>query len=364
MLPCITKPFFAMQSSRLAVALLSVVCSNLLAQDLKPLDPVNEPDRIAWWQLEEKFGPIPASANWKIGVVLKTLVNEHWREMQHGYENPIEGLPNLKVDVQAAQTESDQLGQLNIAENMVTKGYDALCISPISSVNLQPAIDQANAKKIPWINVEDAVIPSAAHFVGANYQENGMKAARWFIKKRPSGGKIAVIEGQPGSYAAINRTKGFKDTISAEGKSFDIVASLPGNWDRQQSFDTATNILQRFPDLIGFYCNNDTMALGVAEAVKGAGKLKQVAVIGTDGIPDALQAVKSGELAGTVDMFPALTGEIAKEVAVRLLAGQKLPRIIASAQAMVDQENFSRYTGSPAEVKKVIIEDERSAGQH
>jgi ribose transport system substrate-binding protein len=65
-----------------------------------------------------------------------------------------------------------------------------------------------------------------------------------------------------------------------------------------------------------------------------------------------------------VDAFPALTGEIAKEVAVRLLAGQKLPRVIASAQAMVDQENYSRYTGNPADVKKAIIEDERSAAKN
>jgi ribose transport system substrate-binding protein len=65
-----------------------------------------------------------------------------------------------------------------------------------------------------------------------------------------------------------------------------------------------------------------------------------------------------------VDAFPALTGEIAKEVAVRLLAGQKLPRVVTSAQAMVDQENYSRYTGNPAEVKKAIIEDERSAAKN
>ena len=105
-------------------------------------------DRVAWWQLEEKLGPIPKeSANWKIGVIEKTMVNEHWRQMQQGYITPLEGFPNLKVDVQAAQTESDQLGQLNIAENMVTKGYNAPCISPISDVNLQPAIDEANAKK-------------------------------------------------------------------------------------------------------------------------------------------------------------------------------------------------------------------------
>ena len=57
---------------------------------------------------------------------------------------------------------------------------------------------------------------------------------------------------------------------STKDPKFQVVASVPGNWDRQLSYDDATNILQQHPDLIGFYCNNDTMALGVVEAVKSA----------------------------------------------------------------------------------------------
>jgi hypothetical protein len=53
-----------MQTSHLALSALSVICcSNLFAEDLKPLDPIKEPDRIAWWQLEEKLGSWPAARN-------------------------------------------------------------------------------------------------------------------------------------------------------------------------------------------------------------------------------------------------------------------------------------------------------------
>ena len=50
-----------------------------------------------------------------------------------------------------------------------------------------------------------------------------------------------------------------------------MVASVPGNWDRQLAYDAAATILQQNPDLVGFYANNDGMALGVVEAVKAAG---------------------------------------------------------------------------------------------
>ena len=88
------------------------------------------------------------------------------------------------------------------------------------------------------------------------------------------------------------------------------------------------------------------MALGVVEAVKTAGKQEQVAVFGTDGISDAYAAIKAGDLTGTVDSFPVLTGEIALEVALRLMAGQALPRVVATPQALITKDNVETYATS------------------
>ena len=140
----------------------------------------------------------------------------------------------------------------------------------------------------------------------------------------PNGGKVAVIEGQAGVFAAGQRTKGFSETISQGGK-FKVVASVPGNWDRQVAYDAAATILQQNPDLIGFYANNDGMALGVVEAVKAAGLKDKVVVFGTDGISDAYASIRAGELTGTVDSFPVLTGEVAMETALRLSASRSCP---------------------------------------
>ena len=192
------------------------------------------------------------------------------------------------------------------------------------------------------LNVNDAVIPSAERYVGNVQKGNGVNVANWFIANRPDGGKVAVIEGQPGVYAAGQRTAGFTETINAAGK-FEVVASVPANWNREAAFNAATTILQQYPDLIGFYANNDGMALGVVEAVKAAGKAEQVAVFGNDGISDAYAAIRTGDLTGTVDSFPVLTGEIAIEVALRLVAGQALPRVVATPQALITRDNVETY---------------------
>jgi ribose transport system substrate-binding protein len=142
--------------------------------ELKPLDPEKEPNRVQWWQLDEKLGPPPkVEKAVKVGCVEKTLVNEHWRQMQKGYETQLSWAPDVTVAIQAAQSEADTLGQLSLAENMVTNRYDLLLISPITTANLQPAIDEAVKAGIPWVDVEDSIIPQATHYVGVSFRENG-----------------------------------------------------------------------------------------------------------------------------------------------------------------------------------------------
>jgi ribose transport system substrate-binding protein len=329
---------------------------SVFAGDLKPLNSDVEPDRMDWSQLDAKFGPMPkVEAGMKVGAVAKALTNEYWRSLGEGYVKFGTSV-GATVDLQAGQGENDQDGQLAIAENMLSKGYKILLVSPQTDSNLQPAVEAAEKAGVPVINVNDAVIPGAKNYIGNVQKDNGVRAAKWFIANR-KGGKLAVIEGMAGVYAAVQRTAGFKETIAKDGASFSVVASVPGDWDRQKSYDAATNIMQTNPDIAGFYCNNDGMALGVVEAVKAAGKLKDIAVIGTDGISDAYKSIEAGELTATVDSFPVLTGEVALEVALRLQAGQKLPRVVATPQALVTKENMARYQGDEAAVRKNLMED-------
>jgi ribose transport system substrate-binding protein len=327
-----------------------------IAQDLAPLNSDTEKDRMDWSQLETKFGPLPKlPEGTKAGAVSKTLTNEYWRSLGEGYKKFGDKI-GVTVAYQAAQSEGDQLGQLTIAEGMITQGFNVLLVSPQTDANLQPVMEQAKAAGIPVVNVNDAVIPQAEHYVGNVQRDNGVRVAKWFVANRPNGGKVAIVEGQAGVYAAVQRTDGFKSTVSESGK-FQVVASVPGNWDRQTSYDAATNILQQHPDLIGFYANNDGMALGIVEAVKAAGLQDKVAVFGTDGISDAYASIKAGELTGTVDSFPVLTGEVALEAALRLVAGQKLPRVVATPQALITKDNVARYQGGSVDVRAVLMED-------
>ena len=130
----------------------------------------------------------------KVGAVAKALSNEYRRSLGEGFSKGARSA-GVTVDLQAGQREADQLGQLAIGENMLTKGYKILLVSPQTDANLQPAVEAADKAGVPVINVNDAVIPGAKNYIGNFQKDNGMRAARWSIKNRPEGGKVAVIEG-------------------------------------------------------------------------------------------------------------------------------------------------------------------------
>lgn len=336
----------------LFAALVPCLCS---AAELAHFNPDADASRISWARLDKTLGPPPDVRGKRFGVILKTLTNEYWRLMASGYRRRA-AQDGLKLDIQAAESESDAIRQLAMMENMIGGRYAGLLISPQSASNLQPAIDDADDARVPVVDVDGAVVDSVTHFVGAMNYTMGVKVAQWFLKNVPAGGKVAVIEGLPGVFSSVQRTAGFRDTLQAS-KKFEIVASVSGRWESRLSYEEALDILRRSPDLIGIYCNNDTMALGVVEAVKFLDLLKSVRVFGTDGTRAAYASIEAGELTGTVDIFPMLAADVGLDVVERLTAGQEVPRVVETPHALVTRENLTRYQGSYEAVKKALLAD-------
>lgn len=287
-------------------------------------------------EVDAELGAVPEpSEPYRIAAIEKTLINEHWQQMQAGYEAAAEEY-GVEVVVQASTDESDLTGQLALAENMLGQDFDAFSVSPLSDSNLQPFLDRAAEQGLPVLNVDDSRV-DARVFVGSDHRQMGVLAAQEIAERMPDGGEVAQIEGQAGSPAAQQRIEGFTGELENH-EGLELVASVPADWDRQAALDAATNLLQSNPDLQAFYANNDTMALGVVEAVRNEGR-DDVIVIGTDGVPDALDAIEAGEMTGTVASFPYQMGYTAVEMAIRLLEGQGVPEVVISRQEMVTADN-------------------------
>jgi ribose transport system substrate-binding protein len=304
--------------------------------------PVEIAEEMTLEEVEAAYGPMDkASKPYFIGTVVKTLVNEHWQQVKKGYEAAASDL-GVEVEVVAADSESNFEQQLNFAQTLIGKGIDALCVSPLSTTNLDAALEQASQDGVPIINVDDARVTNVpVVFMGGDHRQMGVLGAQYMIEHLPEGSKVAMVEGQAGSNAGEARKDGFHTTI--QNSNLQLVSSQPGEWDRVTALNAATNILQAHPDIKGIYAANDTMALGVIEAMGGSSVDADIIVIGTDAVPEAIQAVREGRLHGTVAQFPYDYGYNGLVLAVRALEGQKLPAVIHAPMALVTPDNIAQY---------------------
>lgn len=272
------------------------------------------------------FAPATFAEDLKIAAILKTLANPHWVAMQKGYEEEAER-QGVAVDVFAVTSEGNIQEQLQLFETVLQKDYTAIAFSPITPVNLVSAVVKANKAGIPVVNVDEGVaqdaLKSAGGEIGAYIRTDnyaiGQTAADFVASQLPDGGKVAIIEGMAGNASGDARRDGFKDQIMTHD-GFEIVASQPADWDRIKALDVATNLLNRNEDLAAIYCANDTMALGAMQAVEN--KKAETIVVGTDGIDEAVEAVKAGRMAATVAQDPYAMGVAAVQTLIKLAQGE------------------------------------------
>jgi ribose transport system substrate-binding protein len=203
---------------------------------------------------------------------------------------------------------------------------------------MQAVIQDAKDKSIPTIVLNDARTEGSDVYVGPDQVKVGRDAASYIQKALPDGGEVAQIEGQAGSPNARLRIEGFKKGVAASGGKLKLVASQPGDWDRLKALEAATNILRANPNVKAFYANNDTMALGVVEAVKKSGK-SGIVIVGTDGIRQARSSIQQGDLTATIAESPCTEGKLGVEIALRLQDKQKVPAWVLSPTKTIDEKN-------------------------
>ncbi|RJX75300.1 D-allose transporter substrate-binding protein [Vibrio sinensis] len=276
-------------------------------------------------------------------VILKTLNNPFWVEMKEGIEVYAEK-EGLEIDVYASSSEGDMQSQMRLFEDVTNRDYKGIAFAPLSANNLVFPAVKAYKKGIHLVNLDERIDieglnnagANVAGFVTTNNVDVGSMGAAYIIEELGElGGKVAIIEGKAGNASGEARRSGAANTFGSASQ-IQLVASQPADWDRMKALDVATNILQRNPDLKAFYCANDTMAMGAAQAVRNAGKAEQILVVGTDGAPEARKMVAEGYMSATVAQDPAQIGVKGLQILVKSVNSGKITAVNANPEtAMV-----------------------------
>ena len=203
------------------------------------------------------------------------------------------------ANVQASK--GDVSTEANLIDQAISKKDVGIILDPANADGSVGNIKRAMAAKIPVFLVNAEINQTGvalAQLVSNNAQGASIGAQAW-IKAAGTKGKYAELFGLPSDNNAATRANGYKTVIS-QYPDWKKVSQQTANWDRTLGQQKTESILQANPNITAIISGNDEMALGAIAALKQANKLKGVTVGGFDGSPDAVTAVKNGEMAYTV----------------------------------------------------------------
>lgn len=266
--------------------------------------------------------------------------NPFWAAVQRGAEEKGKEL-GIEVTVLAPPTESDVAAQIAQIEDQLAKGIKGLVLAPTDPNALAPVVDEAIKSKVPVVFVDTKGTNAGVTYIGTDNEAGAALAAKYICDNVPAGSDVALITGIVTQSTGKARADGGRSGLT--GCGLKIVAEQTGEWDRAKGLAVMENIITGNPNIKAVFASNDNMALGATEALKSAGLLDKVMVVGFDANPDAAASILAGEMKASVAQNPANMGAIGVESVLKLAKGETLPAVIDTGTVLVTKENAEKF---------------------
>lgn len=300
---------------------------------------------------ETSAGEPTANGKIVVGVLMKCQSDPFQRKLNDATHAALSDLKTQgKIsDFVELDADSDVQKQLNQADDLIAKKVSVIVMAPQDSNGCAPIIVSAKAAGIPIVLVNSKTDNSsdADAFVGSNDVEAGEIMGNFIVSKLGGVGKakgnVLHLQGAIGNSAQIGRGNGITN-IFAKEPGIKLVEELTAKWQRDEAMRITEDWLQKYSDIAAIVADNDDMSVGAMNAVMNAGRKKDIVIIGTDAIDDALTAVKAGNLDGTVFQNAAEQGKQAITVAYDIASGKTVEKNTMVPFVLITKDNISKYS--------------------
>jgi len=315
-------------------SLLFVLAVTLATTGCKPAD-------------ENKAASSGAAGKPTVALVMKSLANEFFSTMEKGAEAHQQAhAADYELLSNGIKDELDVSKQIELVEQMIAQKVDAIVIAPADSKALVPVCKKAQQAGIVVVNIDNKFDESvlAANgvkfpFVGPDNRKGAKAVADFLAGKLKAGDPVMIIEGSPNAYNGLQRRLGFEDAVNAAGLK--IVASQSGYWETDKANQLVASLITEHPETKAVLCANDSMALGAVPALRAAGKLDSVLVVGFDNIAAARQLIQEKKILATADQHGGQLAVFGIEFALDTLKNKTTPADRETPVDLVTAENLS-----------------------
>lgn len=266
--------------------------------------------------------------------------NPFWAAVEKGAKEKAAEM-GIDLVVLSPPRESDVQAQIAQVEDQLVKNIDGLALAPTDPNALGPIVDQAIAAGVGVVFVDTKGINDGVTFIGTNNEEGAKIAADFICDQIDEGSDVAILQGIITQSTGKARADGAKAGLT--GCGLNVVAEQPADWDTAKAQAAMENILTGNPGLKAVFASNDNMALGAVEALKSAGMLDQVMVVGFDANPNAAESILAGEMTASVAQNPYNMGALGVENALKVKMGDEIEPVIDTGTILVTKDNAEEY---------------------
>lgn len=277
----------------------------------------------------------------KIAVIPKGMTHEFWKSIHAG---ALQAARELGVEIiwKGPQKEDDRAQQITVVEDVLSRGVEGIILAPLDDRALVRPVQDAMHENIPVVIIDSGLQgKDYVSFVATDNFQGGVLAARRMGELLAGRGKIFMIRYQAGSASTTERERGFIETIQKDFPGLTVLAKDQyAGPTTESAYQTAENLLGRFPDVDGVFCPNESSTFGALRALQEAQLAGKVKFVGFDSSPKLVQALADGHLQGLILQNPVKMGYLGVTTMVQYLRGQKVAELIDTGVTLATKDNM------------------------
>ncbi len=306
---------------------------------------------------------VKANKKYQIAMIVKNNTNPFMNGVLTGFSNAAKDAGFEAILLSPAIADNNE-EQARLVDDMIARGVDAICIHPVDSNGIVPALERAYDAGIPvLVQGTKANTDKIYGWYGTDYYNQAVMLAEAIAKKLNYEGKIIYLPGPPQAQNSQDRTNAFH-TVFAKYPKMEIIAEQPSDFNRAKSVDVMENLIQKYSekDFDAAIGGNDEAAMGIYMALQGAGYNTNfdkggILISGFDCNKDASYAIQSGNITVSSNPDPVSLGYIGAIFLVQYLNDGKLfpTEFVAwpdfndpKVYAIIDSSNIDDYIANQA----------------
>lgn len=262
----------------------------------------------------------PTMKKYKVYLITTDKVFQYWNFLNQGASDMAAAIGVTYV--WDAPTKKNVNEQIQIINNAVNNGADALLVAADDPKSISSAIEDAKAKSVKIIYVDSPAYEEAITTLASNNYEAGVLGGHSMIEELDKAGiksgSIGIISVSNKENSAL-RDEGFRKTMTEDGR-YTLLDTVYTNGDISTAQEAAKRVIADHKELVGLFGTNEGTSQGVGNAIKEDNN--RIIGIGFDKTDAMLKLLNDGSIKAIISQNPYTMGYLGMAEAIAAILGK------------------------------------------